>query len=89
MEGSIVKVAWTVLGHMTLWCLQVRIVIVEWWIVSHIQLSTQPQDNYLQLVTLCIIQFKITEGVDCEEIPFVIPDKEPNFESTLQINKNM
>jgi len=28
------------------------------------------------------------EGVDYEELPFVIPDKEPDFESTLQNDEN-
>ena len=55
---------------------------------SCIQLSSWPQHDYLQLVTLRLIQFKITEGVDYEEIPFLIPDKEPDFETTLQNDKN-
>ena len=51
-------------------------------------MSTWPQHNYLQLVAIRLIQFKIMEGVDYEEFPFVIPDKEPYFESTLQNDKN-
>jgi hypothetical protein len=55
---------------------------------SCIQLGTWPQHDYLQLVTLRLIQFKIMEGVDCQELPFFIPDKEPDFETTFQNDRN-
>ena len=53
-----------------------------------IQLSTRPQQNYLQLVTLCFIQFEIFKRVDDVELPLVIPDEDPDFESALQSDTN-
>ena len=51
-------------------------------------MSTWPQHNSLQLVTVCLIQFEILKAIDFAELLFIIPQEDPDFEPTFYEDTN-